>query len=419
MRDGRRPSRSAPLALVGLAALLVLTAPFAATAAPYKIEAGDVLEFSVASLPTLKQRTAVDINGDVNFPLLQDIHAAGLPLAELRTRVRELISAKPFRQRGSEGRETLLTIDPDEITISIVEYRPIYITGDVGRPGEQPFRPGITIRQAVALGGGYDPAQTKLGNPALQLVDLRGEFQTLSAALLGNRASITRLDAELEDHDNFILAALPGSPINAATQQAVQQREADELATRLRDYKAEKTFIAQSIGQADKFLSVLDAQQGNEKAGADLDAQDFDRVNTLFAKGAVPITRVMDARRAMLLSSTRQLQTTVQVSENQIRREGLVRSLDKLDDQRRAGLLQELQTASLASLDLQARLRAVTQKLALLGRSPSADPDAAPTVEIYRAGQPALAVTDDTELQPGDVVKVKVKDQLLDTVAVR
>jgi polysaccharide export outer membrane protein len=399
-------------------AFLLALGPFAASAAQYKIQAGDVLEFSVASLPILKQRAAVDINGDVNFPLLQDIHAVGLPLAELRTRVRELISAKPFRQRGSEGRETLLTIDPDEITISIVEYRPIYITGDVGRPGEQPFRPGITVRQAIALGGGYDSAQLRLGSPNLQLADLRGDYQTLSASILGNRSLISRLEAELNDRATIEQALMPSLPVDAGMQRSIMQREGDELAARVKDYQNEKVFLARSIDAADKFLSVLSLQQENEKQGAELDAQDFDRVNALFAKGSVPITRVMDARRAMLLSSTRQLQTSVQVSENQIRREDLIRSVAKLDDQRRADLLLQLQTASLANLELQAKLRAVTVKLALLGKAgDSAGPE--PQVEVYRSGQAAVTAADDTELQPGDVVKVKARDELLAATAVR
>jgi polysaccharide export outer membrane protein len=211
---------------------------------------------------------------------------------------------------------------------------------------------------------------------------------------------------------------IPALPVDAGTQRSIVQREGDELAAQVKDYQNQKVFLARSIDAADKFLSVLSLQQANEKQGAELDAQDFDRLNALFAKGSVPITRVMDARRAMLLSSTRQLQTTVQVSESQIRREDLVRSVEKLDDQRRADLLQQLQTASLANLELQARLRAVTVKLALLGKAgDSAGPE--PQVEVYRSGQAAMTATDDTELQPGDVVKVKARDELLAASAFR
>jgi polysaccharide export outer membrane protein len=35
------------------------------------------------------------------------------------------------------------------------EQRPVYLNGDVSRPGEQRYRLGLTVRQAIALAGGY------------------------------------------------------------------------------------------------------------------------------------------------------------------------------------------------------------------------------------------------------------------------
>ena len=36
------------------------------------------------------------------------------------------------------------------------EQRPVYLNGDVSRPGEQRYRLGLTVRQTIALAGGYD-----------------------------------------------------------------------------------------------------------------------------------------------------------------------------------------------------------------------------------------------------------------------
>ncbi len=36
----------------------------------------------------------------------------------------------------------------------IIEYRPVYVTGDVAKPGEQRYTPGLSVRQAVSLAGG-------------------------------------------------------------------------------------------------------------------------------------------------------------------------------------------------------------------------------------------------------------------------
>lgn len=382
--------------------------------AEYRIEIGDVVDFDVASLPNLKQRAAVDVNGQINLPLLQDITAAGLPLTELRTKVRELISAKPFRQRNGEGRETLLTIDPDEITISMVEYRPIYVAGDVGRPGEQVFRPGMTVRQAMATSAGAGPVQSQAQGRSVQAADLKSEYTSLWANLLANRSTISRLQAQLEGRSDMPELAVIAGPIAPPVQEAIIRRETDELKSQTANFSKEQQSIQEAVGQTERFLEVLGEQQKNEKEGADLDAQDFNRVSDLFSRGAVPVTRVTDARRSMLLSSTRQLQTSVQLAENQIRKNELIRSIDRLADTRRVELLSSLQEASVKSLDLQARLRAVAAKMALTGTSrEQGGNDEPPRLEIFRKGEPPMTAEDDTELQPGDVLQVTRKDDLL------
>ena len=44
--------------------------------------------------------------------------------------------------------------DP-KVSVQVVAYRPVYIFGEVTKPGGYPFAPGMTVRSAVALGGGF------------------------------------------------------------------------------------------------------------------------------------------------------------------------------------------------------------------------------------------------------------------------
>lgn len=44
-------------------------------------------------------------------------------------------------------------VTPDQVMLANSEFRPVYLNGDVAKPGEQTFRPGMTVRQAVALAG--------------------------------------------------------------------------------------------------------------------------------------------------------------------------------------------------------------------------------------------------------------------------
>ena len=50
----------------------------------------------------------------------------------------------------------------------MAEYRPVYINGDVSKPGEYPYRPATTARQLVAVAGGYDIMRIRMNNPYLE-----------------------------------------------------------------------------------------------------------------------------------------------------------------------------------------------------------------------------------------------------------
>src|SRR5712691_12620185 len=122
--------------------------------AEYRVNIGDTLEISVAGVPELRQRVVVQLDGSISYPLLGTTFiVAGLPPSAVRAKVRETLPSKVFRQRTPDGRDNVVLIDPDQIAINLVEYRPIYVDGDVSKPGEQVYRPLMTVRQAIAVAG--------------------------------------------------------------------------------------------------------------------------------------------------------------------------------------------------------------------------------------------------------------------------
>ena len=42
-----------------------------------------------------------------------------------------------------------------KVSVQIEEYRPFYINGMVDKPGGYPYQPGLTIRKAASLAGGF------------------------------------------------------------------------------------------------------------------------------------------------------------------------------------------------------------------------------------------------------------------------
>src|ERR1700722_17568190 len=89
--------------------------------AAYQIDIGDVLEVAVAGVPELRSRAAVQMGGNISLPLVGMLPVAGLPLSELRAKIGAAMASKVFRQRTSDGRETVIIIEADEDTATVAE----------------------------------------------------------------------------------------------------------------------------------------------------------------------------------------------------------------------------------------------------------------------------------------------------------
>src|SRR5258705_10621029 len=124
---------------------VLLYSAIPATGGEHRMDVGDVLEISVAGVPELRQRVTVQLDGSISYPLLGTFVVAGLPPSEVRAKLRSALPSKVFRQRAPDGREFVVVIEADQVTANVVENRPIYVNGDVSRPGEQAYRPLMTV----------------------------------------------------------------------------------------------------------------------------------------------------------------------------------------------------------------------------------------------------------------------------------
>jgi polysaccharide export outer membrane protein len=387
--------------------------------AEYRLAPGDVLEISAASLPELKQRAQVDPDGDISLPFGGRIHAAGLTLSEVQAKVRESLPAKEFRRRTDEGREYPVILTPGEIGVVIAEYKPIYLNGDVSKPGEQLYRPGMTVRQAVALAGGYDIMRFRMNNPFLEQADLQSDYKTAWNELARQQTQVSRLQAELDGKADFEHLASAKTPVPPETLARIQETEAEKKKTRDADYRKEKSYLASAVSKEDSRIDILSERRDKEQEGVEADAEDLKRLRELFSKGNVPITRVVEARRAHLLASTRQLETESQLASIERSRQDFARRSEHLDDQRRLDILSELADTRAKTEATRSHLQALGEKLVYVGmvrsqlvRGKGSKPD----IAVYRkSGENTerLQVTEDTELMPGDVVEIALKADLV------
>lgn len=388
----------------------------AARAGEYRLQAGDVLEFSVAGVPDMRQKVTVNLDGDVPFPLIGEVKAAGQTVAQVRETVKKQLPSHSLTLRGQDGKENLTVISGDEITLAIADYRPIYVTGDVAKPGEQPFRAGLSVRQAVSLAGGYDLQRFRMESPILQTADLKGEYESLWADFARAQAASARLRAELDGKSEFDRKRVMDAPLPASVLGQIVDNEQKLLASRSQDFTKERDHLKQVVKLFDDRIEVLTDQRKKEDEGAALDASEIERINDLNRRGVVPITRALETRRLSLLSSTRALQIGVQAEQARKDRQDAARAVDRLVDEHRSDILRDLQDADVKVAQTRAKLQAVGDKLLYTGVVRSQlvrGTGGTPQIAVFRRTDPAhrqrIDGDEETELQPGDTVEVALR----------
>ena len=110
--------------------------------AGYTLAQGDVLSINVFDEADLSfDRIPITDTGTIPFPFVGDVQAAGRTVGQIQDAI--VAGLKPD-----------YLVDP-KVTVSIAEYRPFYIAGEVTKPGGIPYQPGLTLRQAITIAGGF------------------------------------------------------------------------------------------------------------------------------------------------------------------------------------------------------------------------------------------------------------------------
>jgi len=108
----------------------------------YKLGVGDKLRINVYNERDLSGEFQVTGGGVVSMPLIGDIQAGGLS-------AREFEAALVTRLKDGG-----YLIDP-KVAVEVYAFRPIFVLGEVERPGSFVPQEGITILGAIANAGGF------------------------------------------------------------------------------------------------------------------------------------------------------------------------------------------------------------------------------------------------------------------------
>jgi len=385
--------------------------------ASYVVAPGDVIELSVVGLPELHQRAAVNMEGQVSFPLLGLMNVAGLSLSDLQAKLRNDLTNKTVRTRAQDGSERAVYIYPEEITVTIAEHRPIYVNGDVARPGELPYRATITVRQAIALAGGLDVLRARSGDATLQEFDLKAEARILQADYLRQQAIVARIQGELNKKPDAGQSGASAAKPETSTK--VHRAQMQQLELAWDDHVKEIASLEKSIEQTKSQIETLGRLREELLQSYQQQSADMARLKTNFEKGLASIARISEEQRALSFVSERLLQTEAQLTIAKRGYEEQKRQLQRVDDQRRLRLTRELEEAENRLLEIRTRLQAAGEKLVYAGSARSNLQETSsdkPSLKVFRKNGNAWEDIDaklDTELMPGDVVEVTLARESL------
>lgn len=378
----------------------------AVSAAPARAEfligAGDTLEVTVFRVPELSRRATVDPDGNIAFPHLGAVRAAGLGLEEFRTALSGLLASKD------------LVRQPD-VSVELTGMRPITINGDVSKPGEYPFRAMLTLRQAVAIAGGYDLLRFRSTNPPLELPDLRAEQAAVSLELTRQLVRAALSAAALGENSAPKLPDAAEVSLPHAAVAQIIDGEKRELLARAQTREAEKQAVTQLITHADEQIAALNEQRREDEANVQQLTADATQARSLLERGLSNIIRVQDAQRIISLSRSRLFEGIANIALAWRGREDLQRQLGRIDEEYRLNLIKAASDAAQEARKLRARQDASEEKLLYVGALRSYLRQRAggnADLVVWRwdgTRQVRIAADEGTVLQPGDAVEVALR----------
>jgi polysaccharide export outer membrane protein len=385
-----------------------------AAATEYRLQAGDVIEISVIGLPQLSQRAPVQLDGTITVPLVGTLAVEGTTIADARNWIQSAFASRLLQLHGQDGQEISRTVERDEITVSMAQYRPIWVSGGVARPGEQTFQPRMTIRQAIASAGGLQTAISAPSSGTIDTLRLQSEYVQAWLGLARQAVRAWRLRAELGEAGDFDQASIPPSPISDETLSRMLSMESEIQRVRRIDVERERAFLVSAAELAEEQAASLSEQLAIETQGAEDDETEYKRTQELLKKGRTTNNRVVESRRSVLYSATRKLQTANDLMGVRRRLSEYKREIEKIDDQRRMSILEELQKAEADMAAERVRLGGIDDRLLVVGMSISGAVDRRPnpaTTVIRQTvdGPVEFSVGLDDELVPGDVLEVVLR----------
>lgn len=358
----------------------------------------------------LNDQFTVGADGSLFLPFVGEIDVEGSSTSALA----EVIGQRLVVSMGL-GRQ------PD-VAVEIVQFRPFYIVGHVMQPGEFPYRPDLTVLQALTIAGGLRSREDSLSRLEREIIAGRGDVRLLALNQISLLARKARLQAELADRDEITfqleLAEQNTDPIVAVAmeqERAVFTARREGQRTQLLALKELLSFLEKEIASLETQLSFHDQQ-------IELVTEELSNVSSLVQQGLAAAPREMSIERSLIQLRSEKLsaETALLRARQEMSRTNISilelgnRYANEVAIELRATETQLNEITDRAETAIQLLYESETVAPRLLALRNTAN-EATPIFTIVRpVGDrkvEELQVTESTPVQPGDTVKVEVPKQ--------
>jgi len=390
--------------------LLTLAAPLAsARAEDYRLDVMDKLHIRVAEWrtaegavrdwSTVSGEYTVGASGTVSLPFLGELLASGKTTAEVAEEV------------GTKMQLLFGLRDRPSASVELAQYRPIYLAGEVQKPGEYPYAPNMTVLKALSLGGGLRRGEAGQ-RFARDFIRAEGDSSVFIAErnrLLVRRA---RLQAEIADRTEIALPRelkdVPEASELLASETALMQSRDKRLKLQLTALADLKTLLRNEIESLAKKSETQSRQ-------LKLVESDREKVYNLTEKGLTVSSRrlaieqqVADLQAGLLDIDTASLKARQDVSKASQDETNLKNDWDAQLAQELQNTERELDTIALklgTSRDLMAE--AMMQPAEAATRAKERVASVTYSIVREKDGKTnEFPADENTKVLPGDVVKV-------------
>ncbi|WJH38149.1 SLBB domain-containing protein (plasmid) [Aliirhizobium terrae] len=338
----------------------------------------------------------VSDDGELILPFLGSLSVGNLDSAGLTSEI-----AKHLQEK-------IGLVRMPAVTIEILDYPPIYVVGDVTRPGEYKFRPGLTVLQSLAMGGGPSRATGQQGS---QVIRLGAELKDIDNSLLRSAAKLSRLQAEMTGAEEIAFEP----PIGVDQQYARGIYEEEKVIAQAREnaLKRQSNALTELRDLLTAEISTLEEKLKGSDENIKSAEEQLAIVRTLVEKGAAVASRQLDLERLLTTYRSDRLDLVTAIMRGRQAISETTRNLEGLHDTQRSEIATEIQSEK-AAVDQLKLKREMTQKLLVEelssggGRAVGSDPLPL-TFSVSRRDKGKVnefQASETTALVPGDVVRV-------------